>query len=208
MAVFTTVVAITAVLSIIAYWFTSRRKTPKGTVPVPGPPGLPLIGNTFQIGEHPNQTYMRWAKQYGELYKIQLGWFDWYMLNTPEAVKEVMDKQSNASSSRSPMPALSDALSGSMRFLLMPYGRDWRQLRSVAHKLLTPKMSDTFQPSQDFEAKQLLHDILTDNKNGKEFYMHIRRYTVSVIMTSTYGRRIPQWVRLASLSSKVMHLIR
>lgn len=48
-------------------------------------------------------------------------------------------------------------------------------------------------PSQEFEAKQLLYDILTDNENQMNFYMHIRRYTTSVVMTSTYGKRIPDW---------------
>lgn len=174
----------------------SRRRASEGRSTVPGPPGLPIIGNAHQLTRFPNQTYMRWAKDYGEIYKIRLGWYDWYMLNTPEAVKEVMDRQSNVTSSRVPMPVLSDVLSGGMRFLLMPYGKDWRQLRSVAHRLLTPKMSDTFQPSQEFEAKQLLYEMLTDNKSQSEFYMHIRRYTVSVIMTSTYGKRVPEWVRL------------
>lgn len=47
------------------------------------------------------------------------------------------------------------------------------------HKLLTPKSSNAFMPSQLFEAKQLLWDILTDNANQENFYMHIRRYTTS-----------------------------
>lgn len=185
-------------ISAIYVVLTSRRRPSRSCSTVPGPSGLPIIGNAHQLTQFPNQVYMQWAKEYGEIYRVRLGWNDWYMLNTPEAVKEVMDRQSNVTSSRSPMPIASDALSGGMRFLLMPYGKDWRQLRSVAHKLLTPKMSDTFRPSQEFEAKQLLYEILTDNKNQREFYMHIRRYTVSVIMTSTYGKRVSKWARFPS----------
>ncbi|OBT52691.1 hypothetical protein VE04_06011, partial [Pseudogymnoascus sp. 24MN13] len=48
-------------------------------------------------------------------------------------------------------------------------------------------------PSQEFEAKQLIYDILTDNKDEWSFYMHVRRYTTSVVMTSTYGRRVAEW---------------
>jgi hypothetical protein len=61
----------------------------------------------------------------------------------------------------------------------MPYSPYWRKLRAIVHKLLTPKSSNTFMPSQEFEAKQLLWDILTDNENQENFYMHIRRYTTS-----------------------------
>ncbi|KAL2867474.1 cytochrome P450 [Aspergillus lucknowensis] len=160
---------------------------------VPSPPGLPLIGNTLQLPSQPHRQFLKWARQYGEIYRVRLGLMDWYMLNSPQAVKEILDKQSAVTSSRPPMPVVSDALSGGMRFLFMPYGAEWRRLRSVSHRLLTPRMSDTFQPSQDFEAKQLLYDLLTDNSCNKEFYMHIRRYTVSVLMTSIYGRRVPKW---------------
>lgn len=81
--------------------------------------------------------------------------------------------------------------------MFMPYGPEWRKLRGISHKLLTPNVSATFKPSQEFEAKMLLEEILrgADEETGNDVsYMAIRRYTVSVIMTSTYGRRIPQWV--------------
>ena len=61
----------------------------------------------------------------------------------------------------------------------MPYSPHWRKLRAIVHKLLTPKSSNTFIPSQEFESKRLMWDILTDNENQENFYMHIRRYTTS-----------------------------
>lgn len=193
--------AVLGLVVLFLIWYSkSRSKPAKGLREVPGPPGLPILGNAHQISKHPQRDSMRWAKEYGEIYKIRLGWNDWYMINSPEAVKDIMDRQSAHTSSRPPQPVASDALSGGLRFLFMPYGPEWRKLRALAHQLLTPKMSDTFQPSQDFEAKQLLHDILTDNKDESEFYMHTRRYTTSVIMTSTYGRRIPDWVSFLSKS--------
>jgi cytochrome P450 len=94
-------------------------------------------------------------------------------------------------------------LSGGMRFLFMEYGPEWRKLRAISHKLLTPAVSATFKPSQEFEAKMLLEEILkgADVESGNEVsYKAIRRYTVSVIMTSTYGRRIPEWVSVILLA--------
>ncbi|KAJ5151788.1 hypothetical protein N7492_010083 [Penicillium capsulatum] len=159
----------------------------------PSPPGLPIIGNSLQISSQLQVQFIQWARQFGEVYRVRLGLTDWYILNSPEAVKEILDKQSAVTSSRPPWPILSDALSGGRRFLFMPYGVEWRRLRSVGHKLLTPRMSAKFQPSQELEATQLMHNLLTGNDSGKDFYMHVRRYTVSVLMTSTYGRRIPNW---------------
>lgn len=118
---------------------------------------------------------------------------------SPEAVREILDKQSAVTSSRLPMPVLSDLVSGGMRFLLMPYNASWRKLRGIVHQLLAPRMSGVFAPSQEFEAKQLMFECLTDNKTDMDFYQHVRRYAASVVMASTYGRRIPKWVRSTTL---------
>lgn len=192
-----TLVLVSLLLASFILYTRYKNKPPPGTKPAPGPPGLPIIGNAHQLGQQPHQQVTAWAREYGEVYKIRLGWNDWYMICSPDACKEILDKQSAYTSSRPPAPVCQDALAGGMRFLFMEYGPEWRKLRSISHKLLTPAVSATFKSSQEFEAKMLLEELLNgaDVKKGNEVsYKAIRRYTVSVIMTSTYGRRIPEWV--------------
>ena len=185
-------------LALLAVWLVkltlSRPKVPSGLRSVPGPPGLPLIGNAHQLGQYPQRALQKWAREYGELFQIKLGYENWVFINSPAAVKEILDRQSAVTSGRVPMPVLSDLISGGKRFLLMGYTTEWRKLRAIVHRLLTPKASESFRPSQQFEAQQLLYDILTDNADQSSFYMHVRRYTTSVVMTSTYGKRVPAWV--------------
>jgi cytochrome P450 len=184
-------------LALLGYLLSFKRKHPPKLLRlVPGPKGLPLVGNTLSLGPQPQKLFQQWAIQYGELFKIQMGWETWIFVNSPEAVRDIFDKQSAITSSRPRMPVGSDLVSGGMRFLLMGYTAEWRKLRAVVHKLLTPKMSNTFLPSQQFEALQLMHDLLVDNKDETSFYNHIRRYSASVVITSTYGKRIPTWVHL------------
>ncbi|KPI39709.1 Fumitremorgin C synthase [Cyphellophora attinorum] len=172
-----------------------RSKVPRGLRRVPGPRGLPIVGHTFSLKQAPQQQLRSWANRYGELFQIQVGWYNWVFINSPAAVKAMLDKQSAVTSSRVPMPVGNDLISGGKRFLFMGYTPEWRKLRAVVHKLLTPKSSETFKPSQELESLQLLRDILYDNKKEdySSFYMHVRRYTTSVVMTSTYGRRVPTW---------------
>ncbi len=184
-----------ACLCAIAYLQYRSRRVPKGLRRPPGPRGLPLVGNTLQLGPQPQKQLKAWADKYGEIMQVQIGWENWVYLNSPGVVKEIIDKQSAITSSRAPMPVGNDIISGGMRFLLMGYTPTWRKLRAIVHKLLTPKVSNLYRPSQEFEAKQLLFDLLTDNENEEDFYMHIRRYSTSVVLTSTYGRRVPKWVR-------------
>ncbi|KAG2026555.1 hypothetical protein GB937_001336 [Aspergillus fischeri] len=179
-----------AAASLIYHLLTATLATKR---PPKGLRYVPDAGNASQLGVYPQRQLRKWAQEHGELFRVRLGREQWIYVNSPAAVKEIFDKQSQHSSSRAPSPVVSDILSGGMRFLLMPYSPHWRKLRAIVHKLLTPKSSNTFMPSQEFEAKQLLWDILTDNENQENFYMHIRRYTTSVVMTSTYGRRVPVW---------------
>jgi cytochrome P450 len=192
-----TLIALALIAALVLSYKRTSNRLPNGYSTAPGPKGLPIIGNAHQLGPQPHRRITEWARQYGEIFKIRLGWNDWYLLCSPDAVKEVMDRQSKDSSSRAPMPVSSDALSGGMRFLFMPYGAEWRKLRGISHKLLTPAASATFKPSQEWEARMLLEEVLKgrDEEVGNEVgYKAVRRYTVSVIMTSTYGRRIPEWV--------------
>ncbi|KPM40123.1 hypothetical protein AK830_g6429 [Neonectria ditissima] len=145
------------------------------------------------MGRTPHRKLQSWAAEYGELFQVRLGWENWVYVNSPEAVREIFDKQSAKTSGRIPMPVASELLSGENRLLLLTYGPKWRKLRTIIHKLLTPKASDTYRPSQEFEAKQLVYDIATNNEDQQSFYMHVRRYTTSVVLTSTYGRRVPVW---------------
>ncbi|KAF4470599.1 cytochrome p450 [Fusarium albosuccineum] len=164
----------------------------RGKLP-PGPAGIPLLGNAHQLGSNPHRQLQRWASQFGDLFTVRLGWENWVFINNPESVREVFDKQSAVTSGRMPHPVLSGILSGENRLLLLTYGDKWRKLRAVVHKSLTPKASSTYKPGQEFEAKQLIYDIATDNATQENFYMHVRRYTTSVVLLSTYGLRVPRW---------------
>lgn len=46
---------------------TWRQRRLRGGLPLPpGPPGLPLVGNTFDLNTtHPWLSYEKWGKQYG-----------------------------------------------------------------------------------------------------------------------------------------------
>jgi cytochrome P450 len=197
---FLTLVALGLIAAALITYHRTIDRPPNGYTTAPGPKGLPILGNAHQLGPHLHRQITQWARQYGEIFKIRLGWNDWYILCSPSAVKEIMDRQSKDSSSRAPMPVASDALSGGLRFLFMPYGSEWRKLRGISHRLLTPAASAMFKPSQEWEAMMLLDEIFRgrDEECGNEVgYKAVRRYTVSVIMTSTYGRRIPEWVSIS-----------
>jgi cytochrome P450 len=158
----------------------------------PGPKGLPIIGNTLQLPQSDavSQVIIDWAKKYGELFHIRLGMTDYIYLNTPEAVKELMDKKSNIYSSRHAMPMALDTVSDGNRMLFMGYTKQWRDLRKIMHSILTSTQAVNYQPIQMYETRQMCVDLLD---NPDQFYHHTRRYTTSVVMQVAYGHRVPNW---------------
>jgi cytochrome P450 len=72
----------------------------------------------------------------------------------------------------------------------MSYGHKWRTYRTMVHQLLSFKSTLTFVPSQEYEIKQLMFELAKDNENEENFYFNVRRMSMSIISTSTLGRRI------------------
>lgn len=194
-AALTILVAVLTLTAVsVRSWSAPRYKT------LPGPRGWPIVGSALSLDKYPQRSLRRWHKQYGEIYTVQLFAFKWVFLNSPEAVKAILDKQSASTSDRINFPISTEAICKGLRLVLMPYGPLWRRLRSKVHQVLTPRMSNKFRPMQEFESKQALYDILTNNRNEELFREHIRRYVSSVMMTFIYGQRVP--VPVSSCSSK------
>ena len=128
---------------LIRHIFFRQCAMPMGYRSVPGPRGWPIVGNTYQLDSRPHRQLREWAQQYGELFRLRIGFEDWVFINSfapslpggyrteeltrvreynsPDAVKEILDRQSVATSSRGPRPATSDLLSGGLRMVLMQY---------------------------------------------------------------------------------------
>jgi cytochrome P450 len=119
---FTTYILIFGITASAVVWLgrTSKSKAlSKDLRKVPGPRGLPLVGNTLSLGPQPQRLFRKWALEYGELFQIQMGWDTWVFVNGPAAAKEIFDKQSAITSGKARMPVASLLVSGGMRFLLM-----------------------------------------------------------------------------------------
>ncbi|KAI1174104.1 putative O-methylsterigmatocystin oxidoreductase [Nemania sp. FL0916] len=161
---------------------------------IPGPKGrFPFVGLGLHLPLDAGTLFYNWALAYGDIFKIRVGWYDWVVINTPEAVREILEKQGVATSSKAPAPMSHGIVTGGKRMPTMPYGPHWRAQRSVVRAITSVPMTATFVPSQEFEAKQLLFDLATNNDDHRSFYQHIRRYAFSIIMTNTFGERVKSW---------------
>ncbi|KAL8786126.1 MAG: hypothetical protein Q9213_002992 [Squamulea squamosa] len=177
-----------SVAVVVIVWLRRDRRLDA----LPGPKGYPLIGVGYKLPAKAPTIFRKWALEYGDVFKVRVGWYDWVVINTPEAIREILEKQAIATSSKAPSPLGHDIVTGGKRMPTMPYGPLWRAQRSVIRQITTVPMTATFVPSQEFETKQLLFDLATDNSDQRSFYQHMRRYAFSIIMTNTFGTRVNQ----------------
>ncbi|CAL8092455.1 unnamed protein product [Orchesella dallaii] len=80
------------VATVLLVWFLySRRKSNKNKnlKALPGPTGLPIIGNLLQIGKNPNEQFCKWAKQYGDIYQAKICQNLMVVVSNPKLCKEI-----------------------------------------------------------------------------------------------------------------------
>lgn len=189
----------------------ANRKLP------PGPKGVPFFGNLFQIDVlRPYPKFREWAKEYGPVYRLKLGPQEVIVLNTAEAADEIFVNRSKNFSSRSPPHVAHDIMSAGQRQVFLPYDKEWKASRKSLQAAIGPGASKRLRPSQDLESRVLLYDILQHGEqslqdmeggpNGEvpegHWFSLVRRYTTSIVMTVTYGKRAHK-----ILNNRHLHMI-
>ncbi|KAK5400824.1 hypothetical protein LTR06_011208 [Exophiala xenobiotica] len=182
--------AFVAFAALVAWNIISIRgpPTPKGLRRPPSPPGARFFSGhahlwSGRVTNNPSQSQLiKWAREYGEIYEFRLGVERWVIISSPEAVKEIFDKNGALTGSR-PAFRVMNILSGGIPDAIhaQPYGKKWRSLRAIAHRCLGIKSAEAIKPTSSLESHRYLHDILRDPDN---FLDHVKRYTSSVIMYS------------------------
>ncbi|KAI1877108.1 uncharacterized protein JN550_001180 [Neoarthrinium moseri] len=119
------------------------------------------------------------------VYSLMMGTRLMIVLNSDQAVKDLLDKRSNIYSSR-PDLYLPNIISGSLRVVLMAYGETWRMIHRIYHNMLHVRSATAFIPYQDLENKQMMRGLLD---SPDEFVDHIRRYTNSLTTQMVFGFR-------------------
>ena len=84
-----TIFAILLAVVCVAAWFHRDRRLDK----LPGPKGYPFIGIGISLPPKAPARLREWASRYGEVFRIRVGWYDWVIINSPQAFREILDKQ-------------------------------------------------------------------------------------------------------------------
>lgn len=60
---------------------------------IPGPDDCRIIQVRWSLPRNPRTVMSEWATTYGELFKLRVGFYDYVVINSPEAFQEIFVKQ-------------------------------------------------------------------------------------------------------------------
>jgi cytochrome P450 len=169
-----------------------------GTVPatrrlsdVPGPPGLPLIGNLLQIDTpRLHQILEEWSRQYGECFRFRITNRRFLVISNPQTIATVLRDRPDGfqRSTRFSMTAREMLFDG----VLAANGERWRRQRPMVMASFDPGHTKSFFPAlvrvtarftrrwQRFAAEGQAIDLQSD----------LMRYTVDVTAGLAFGADI------------------
>ncbi|CAA7266278.1 unnamed protein product [Cyclocybe aegerita] len=171
-----------AALALFQWTNKKRRQLP---LP-PGPPGLPLLGNIFDIPKvNYWERYLAWSYQYGsDLIHLNILGSPAIVINTYKAANELLNGRSLTYASRPAMPMMNDFTGFSWHVAFMPYGNKWREHRKFLHRYFQTSEQLKYRSPSVSVSRRLLQNLLNEPRN---FVSHLRLLSGSLILSISYG---------------------
>ncbi|KAH7903774.1 cytochrome P450 [Hygrophoropsis aurantiaca] len=189
---------LTFMLSAISIFYArrlveQRRVNPSGLPYPPGPRGLPVLGNLFDINmSKPWLTYTAWRKKYGDIVHLTLLVEDYIVISSVRVAGTLLGQRSSNYSDR-----LTPTFFG-VDFLtvFLGYTKQWKVHRKLFNITLRSdiiiKHRDLYMRKAHELALKLINDSEGPPTNLEEYFIsdNISRFSGSVIMAVTYGYEV------------------
>lgn len=153
----------------------------------PGPKTAPFIGNLHQLHvSRPELKFTEYARRFGALTGLKLGCQNLVVLNTWEAVRDLVEQKGSMYSSRPSIPVCDIVIPNGENPALSVYGDLWRGQRKRLVEFLGGERTDKMKPVQDAESTQMIYDMM---HQPEDFERHVERSFGAAILATVFGQR-------------------
>ena len=166
----------------------------KGKKYPPGPWGFPIVGHLPLFGASPPDTFQKWRKTYGDVFRIRLGSWGTVVLNGFSAVKDAMDRQEDIFASRPhflSFEMLKKVNDDNETLPFGPFNSAYIQLRKLTMKSLFKFTNTNVGYTEELiqeEAAILTEEFLSWNEEPHYMGEAIQLSVGSVLYQILYGR--------------------
>ncbi|RSL91809.1 3-hydroxyphenylacetate 6-hydroxylase [Fusarium floridanum] len=160
-----------------------------------GPPGLPLIGNIWDIHINAAEKYREWSRKYGKVYQIQLGNIPIVVVNSASAARSIFGANAQALSSRPEFYTFHKVLSDTAGTTIgtSPYSDSLKRRRKGAASALNRPSVATYVDHLDIETRDFIKELCNYGEAGKipvDPMPMIQRLSLSLALTLNWGIRL------------------
>lgn len=169
----------------------------------PGPPALPILGNAGDIpAGHQWVEFARLSKIYGPVMHLSVLTHHIVVLDSLQAVTDLLDGRGNIYSDRPDFPMLG-LMGWHWVMSIIRYGDRWRAQRRVVHAFFHEGESHQYRDTQAAANLAFLRALLAAPRG---FMHHIRAVAAQSILSAVYGIDVAgeddRWVKLADDSMR------
>ncbi|KAI0031951.1 cytochrome P450 [Vararia minispora EC-137] len=174
--------ATVAASALALHGYFSRRSS----LPLPpGPRRLPIIGNLLDIPKvYPWIKYSEWAKKYGDVISLSVFGHTMIILNTHEAIKNVVLARSTKFSGRPHVQYADMADWSTSNLSVMSATREWADRYRIMNNYFRPKAIQRYRQVQTEKLVSMMKRVIKDPNNVQN---DTRKYAAAFIMDVVYG---------------------
>ncbi|KAJ6566541.1 cytochrome P450 [Mycena capillaripes] len=173
-----------ALISCVVYYLL-RLRSQKFPLP-PGPKGLPLLGNIYDVPEKQAWlAFIEMTRKYdSDIISLNLMGTTVIVLNSAASIQTLLEDKSVIYSDRPPFPMVNDLVGYHWNFGFMPYGPKWKYHRKIFVQQFQPSQMLFHRPLQLKAARVFLQRLL---ETPAKFEQHLRHMAGMVILSTAYG---------------------
>lgn len=162
---------------------------------IPGPIGLPIVGNYSQLAPDPAESLRRWGKEYGSVYQIMMGNMPVVIVGSMQAARDIFIGQGHATLDRPKFYTFHQVLSSAGSSIgTNSWNDNTKRRRKVTATAMNRPATQSYLPMIEELTKSLLSELQTKGKTGDVAFDPRETITHSMVdltMTIHYGARLP-----------------
>jgi cytochrome P450 len=158
---------------------------------LPGPKGVPLLGNTFQIKSNRfHQALEKWASEFGDMYQIRLAGHRWLVISDNTIIGNLLRERPDAIRRSSRGTGIINELG--ITGLFTDEGDEWRKQRKLVMRAFTPEVIRNFFPTMEAMTLRLLRRWQAALASGQspDVLRDLKAYTLDVTIGLAMGQDI------------------